>query len=148
MKKELVSILQNNNKSAAIEWILSHKVTTPLLRQMIVKEDNSMSDMIQDITKRVFLDGLTLKEFIEENQCVSQCIDSLRDIVDNVRKGKVTQRQKIKSVDLLYANVQEKIMDFESKIANFNNEMNGVIRQLQTFEQSIIEQFRGLIKRL
>ena len=51
-----------------------------------------MSQMIQDITKRVFLDGLTLKEFIEENECVSQCIDSLRDIVDNVRKGKSIQR--------------------------------------------------------
>ena len=38
VKQELVSILQNSNKNAIMEWLLSNKISSPLITTLLKKD--------------------------------------------------------------------------------------------------------------
>ncbi len=102
-KQQLITILQDNNQNAIVQWLVQNQSKSGILGELLQKEAGQVGEMMQKITKRVFLREESLQEFIEETEMVGSCLSLLKDIREEIVLKRTPSRDKVRNADLLWA---------------------------------------------
>lgn len=131
-----------------MEWLLSNKISSPLITTLLKKDPKLVEEMLHSAVKRTFLRDESMNQFIEENEMLSNGLNLLTALRDDIQHNRTIVRDKVKNVDSILTAIDEKIQAFSTNILAFNQEMAAIVRELESFEESVSKQFRNvLIKR-